>query len=78
MPSTPPKSQKSYSRKELAAEVLTLSGEVHDPAYLAEVVNGGRANKRLAKILARAVRNLESRSVQHGIQDKTLPQNVKG
>lgn len=70
MPSTPSKSKRAYTRKELAAEVFRLSTEVHDPAYLAELVNGSRKNDRLKEIALRAVRNLKSRAL-HGTQDKT-------
>lgn len=63
-------SSKGYTRKELAATVLDLSGEDHDPQYLAEIANGGRRNKRLSPFIKKAVAKLVSR--RHGNKDKTL------
>lgn len=54
----PPRSQKPYSRKELSAEVLRLTGEELDPAYLADIANGNRINHRLDAAIKSAIANL--------------------
>lgn len=59
--SLPPKSQKPYSRKELSAEVLRLTGEQMDPAYLADIANGNRINHRLDEAIKTAIANLTAR-----------------
>lgn len=69
-PKLPVETERAYTRKELAQEVVDLTGEIHDPAYLAEIANGGRRNKRLTPFIKKAVANLVAR--RHAAQSKTL------
>jgi hypothetical protein len=62
--SLPPKNQKPYSRRELAAEVERLTGEAHDPGYLADIAAGTRLIKRLKPTVLEAVANLEARAAK--------------
>jgi hypothetical protein len=58
----PPKTQKPYSRRELAAEVFRLTGESVDPGYLADIAHGNRKNERLMPAIVEAIANLEARA----------------
>lgn len=53
-----PKNQKPYSRRDLAAEVLRLTNEEHDPGYLADIGSGSRKNARLQPAVNQAIANL--------------------
>lgn len=57
-PAFSPRKPKPYTRKELAAEFTRLTGETHDPGYLADVASGTRMNIRLHDAVIQAIANL--------------------